>query len=323
VVTAGSQMGLDLVTKIFCNPGDTVLVESPSYVGALGVFRSYQCNVVHVPMDAHGLDPEALREALSTQTNVKFIYTIPSFHNPAGLTQSQQRREEILVIAQEYGVPILEDDPYGLLGFEGAPPRAIRARDHQNVIYLGSFSKTIASGLRLGWVIAPHGVREKIVLAAEAATLCPSNFVQLTISRYLAEQPWQQQIKVFQELYRERRDTLLDSMQALMPEGTTWTIPEGGFYSWVTLPEGLDATTMLPRAVAELVAYVPGTGFYADGQGARNLRLSYCYPDPERIREGVRRLAAVVEAEMELVNTFGPTTAATTPIVVAPQSDIN
>ena len=323
VVTAGSQMGLDLVTKIFCNPGDTVLVESPSYVGALGVFRSYQCNVVHVPMDAHGLDPEALREALSTQTNVKFIYTIPSFHNPAGLTQSQQRREEILVIAQEYGVPILEDDPYGLLGFEGAPPRAIRARDHQNVIYLGSFSKTIASGLRLGWVIAPHGVREKIVLAAEAATLCPSNFVQLTISRYLAEQPWQQQIKVFQELYRERRDTLLDSMQALMPEGTTWTIPEGGFYSWVTLPEGLDATTMLPRAVAELVAYVPGTGFYADGQGARNLRLSYCYPDPERIREGVRRLAAVVEAEMELVNTFGPTTVATTPIVVAPQSDIN
>lgn len=323
VVTAGSQMGLDLVTKIFCNPGDTVLVESPSYVGALGVFRSYQCNVVHVPMDAHGLDPEALREALTTQSNVKFIYTIPSFHNPAGLTQSQQRREEILVIAQEYGVPILEDDPYGLLGFEGAPPQAIRARDHQNVIYLGSFSKTIASGLRLGWVIAPHGVREKIVLAAEAATLCPSNFVQLTISRYLAEQPWQQQIKVFQELYRERRDSLLDSMQALMPEGTTWTIPEGGFYSWVTLPEGLDATTMLPRAVAELVAYVPGTGFYADGQGARNLRLSYCYPDPERIREGVRRLATVVEAEMELVYTFGPTTAATTPIVVAPQSDIN
>lgn len=163
VVTAGSQMGLDLVTKIFCDPGDTVLVESPSYVGALGVFRSYQCNVVHVDMDEHGLNPEALRSALAAHNNVKFIYTIPSFHNPAGLTQSQQRREEILAIAQEFKVPILEDDPYGLLGFEGEPPQAIRALDDQNVIYLGSFSKTIASGLRLGWVIAPHGVRENSV----------------------------------------------------------------------------------------------------------------------------------------------------------------
>jgi DNA-binding transcriptional MocR family regulator len=170
-------------------------------------------------------------------------------------------------------------------------------------------------------VIAPHGVREKIVLAAEAATLCPSNFVQLTISRYLAEQPWQQQIKVFQELYRERRDALLDSMQALMPAGTTWTIPEGGFYSWVTLPPGLDATSMLPRAVAELVAYVPGTGFYADGQGSQNLRLSYCYPDPDRIREGVRRLAVVLEAEIEVLNTFGPAHPAATPSFFSPRSD--
>lgn len=311
VVTAGSQMGLDLVTKIFCDPGDTVLVESPSYVGALGVFRSYQCNVVHVAMDSEGLDPQALREALvttrSSDSPVKLIYTIPSFHNPAGLTQSFQRRQEILAIAQEFNVPILEDDPYGLLGFEGEPPQAIRSLDDQGVIYLGSFSKIIASGLRVGWVIAPHGVREKLVLAAEAATLCPSNFTQLTVSRYLAEQPWQQQIKVFQELYRERRDSLLQSMQALMPAGTTWTVPQGGFYSWVTLPHQLNATTMLPRAISSLVAYVPGTGFYADGQGANNLRLSYCYPEPARIQEGVRRLAGVIEAELDLVNTFGVT----------------
>ena len=163
-------------------------------------------------------------------------------------------------------------------------------------------------------------------MAAEAATLCPSNFVQLTISRYLAEQPWQQQIKIFQELYRERRDALLDSMQALMPDGTTWTIPEGGFYSWVTLPHGLDATTMLPRAVAELVAYVPGSGFYADGQGTHNLRLSYCYPDPDRIREGVRRLSTVIEAEIELVNTFGPPPTSPAPPKTRffnPQTDIN
>lgn len=312
IVTAGSQMGLDLVTKIFCDPGDTVLVESPSYVGALGVFRSYQCNVVHVAMDPQGLDPQALREALVTaranKSPVKFIYTIPSFHNPAGLTQSFERRKEILAIAHEFNVPILEDDPYGLLGFEGEPPQAIRSLDDQGVIYLGSFSKIIASGLRVGWVIAPHGVREKLVLAAEAATLCPSNFSQLTVSRYLAEQPWQQQIKVFQELYRERRDSLLQSMQALMPAGTTWTVPKGGFYSWVTLPRQLNATTMLPRAISSLVAYVPGTGFYADGQGAQNLRLSYCYPEPSRIEEGVRRLAGVIEAELDLVNTFGVNT---------------
>jgi 2-aminoadipate transaminase len=313
IVTAGSQMGLDLVTKIFCDPGDTVLVESPSYVGALGVFRSYQCNVVHVAMDPQGLDPQALREALvsarANRSPVKFIYTIPSFHNPAGLTQSFERRKEILAIAQEFNVPILEDDPYGLLGFEGEPPQAIRSLDDQGVIYLGSFSKIIASGLRVGWVIAPHGVREKLVLAAEAATLCPSNFSQLTVSRYLAEQPWQQQIKVFQELYRERRDSLLQSMQALMPAGTTWTIPKGGFYSWVTLPNQLNATNMLPRAISSLVAYVPGTGFYADGQGAQNLRLSYCYPEPSRIEEGVRRLAGVIDAELDLVNTFGVNTA--------------
>jgi len=310
VVTTGSQMALDLVTRVFCDPGDVVLVESPSYVGALGVFRAYECDVIHVAMDDQGLVPVALSEAITrvraAGKKVKLIYTIPSFHNPAGVTQGPQRRAEILAIAQREGIALLEDDPYGLLGFEGEPPRAIRADDAEGVIYLGSFSKTIASGLRVGWAIAPHGVREKLVLAAESAVLCPSNYAQLTVSEYLATQPWREQIKVFREVYRERRDALLESLQVYMPEGTTWTIPAGGFYSWLTLPTGLDATSMLPRAVAALVAYVPGTGFYVDGQGRQNLRLSYCYPEPDRIREGVRRLATVVEGELELVNTFGP-----------------
>ncbi len=309
VVTTGSQMALDLVTRVFCNPGDVVLVEAPSYVGALGVFRAYECDVVHVAMDEEGLMPTALAEAVEATRaagkKVKLIYTIPSFHNPAGVTQGPARRAEILQIAQREGIAILEDDPYGLLGFEGEPPRAIRADDPDGVIYLGSFSKTIASGLRVGWAVAPHGVRDKLVLANEAAVLCPSNYTQLTISEYLATQPWREQIKTFQEVYRERRDALLDSLQAMMPEGTRWTIPAGGFYSWVTLPHGLDATAMLPRAVANLVAYVPGTGFYVDGQGRQNMRLSYCYPEPERIREGVRRLAAVIESELELAETFG------------------
>lgn len=309
IVTTGSQMALDLVTRVFCDPGDVVLVESPSYVGALGVFRAYQCDVRHVAMDDTGLEPVALQQAIddarAAGKRIKLIYTIPSFHNPAGISQDQKRREQILTIAQNNGILLLEDDPYGLLGFEGVAPQAIRALDDQGVVYLGSFSKTIASGLRVGWAVAPHGVREKLVLAAEAATLCPSNYAQLTVSQYLATQPWRQQVKVFQEIYRERRDALLESLQAMMPEGTRWTIPAGGFYSWVTLPAGLDATSMLPRAVAALVAYVPGTGFYVDGQGRQNLRLSYCYPEPDRIREGVRRLAGVIETELELARTFG------------------
>ncbi len=309
VVTTGSQMALDLVTRVFCNPGDVVLVESPSYVGALGVFRAYECDVVHVAMDDQGLEPTALREAIAavraSGRAIKLIYTIPSFHNPAGVTQGPERRREILAIAREAGIALLEDDPYGLLGFEGEPPRAIRADDADGVIYLGSFSKTIASGLRVGWAVAPHGVRDKLVLAAEAAVLCPSNYAQLTVSEYLATQPWREQIKSFREVYRERRDAMLDALDTLMPAGTTWTVPAGGFYSWLTLPEGLDATAMAPRAIANLVAYVPGTGFYVDGQGRRNMRLSYCYPEPDRIREGVRRLAGVIESEIELVHTFG------------------
>ena len=309
VVTTGSQMALDLVTRIFCDPGDVVFVEAPSYVGALGVFRAYECDIVHVAMDDEGLVPESLAEAIAQARaqgkKPKMIYTIPSFQNPGGVTQGPERRLRVLEVAKREGLLLLEDDPYGLLGFDGPPPRAIRADDDEQVIYLGSFSKTIASGLRVGWAVAPHGVREKLVLAAESAVLCPSNYAQLTVSEYLATQPWREQVKVFRELYRERRDALVDSLEQLMPDGTTWTHPAGGFYSWVTLPEGLDSKAMLPRAIAALVAYVPGTGFYVDGQGHESLRLSYCYPEPERIREGVRRLAGVIEGELDIAATFG------------------
>ena len=309
VVTTGSQMALDLVTRIFCDPGDVVFVEAPSYVGALGVFRAYECDIVHVPMDEEGLVPEALAEAIAQARAAgkkpKMIYTIPSFQNPAGVTQGPERRHRVLEVAKREGLLLLEDDPYGLLGFDGPPPRAIRADDEEQVIYLGSFSKSIASGLRVGWAVAQHGVREKLVLAAESAVLCPSNYAQLTVSEYLATQPWREQVKVFREVYRERRDALLESLEQLMPAGTTWTHPAGGFYSWVTLPEGLDSKAMLPRAIAALVAYVPGTGFYVDGQGHESLRLSYCYPEPDRIREGVRRLAGVIEGELDLAATFG------------------
>ena len=310
VITTGSQMALDLTVRVFCNPGDVVLVESPSYVGALGVFASYQCEVVHVPTDSEGLNPAGLSEAIdrvrAEGKTPKLIYTVPTYHNPLGITQPPARRAEILQVAKSAGLLLLEDDPYCLLGFDGEVPRAIRADDADAVVYLGSFSKTIAAGLRVGWALAPHGVREKLVLASEASVLCPSNFSQLTVSEYLATQPWQEQIKGFRALYLERRDALLESMEQLMPPGTTWTVPEGGFFSWVTLPEGLATTAMLPRAVAGLVAYVPGTGFYVDGQGRDAMRLSYCFPEPDRIREGVRRLSGIIETELDLVSTFGP-----------------
>jgi 2-aminoadipate transaminase len=313
VVTVGSQQALDLVTRILCDPGDVVVAEAPSYVGALSVFAAYQTTVAHVPMDGEGLVPEALRETLTRLAadgrRPKFLYTIPSYHNPAGVTQGPARRAEVLAVCRSFGVPVLEDDPYALLGFDGIVPRALRADDADGVLYLGSFSKTLASGLRVGWVVAPHGVREKLVLAAEASVLCPSELSQLAVSAYLGEHPWWDQVKVFRELYRERRDALLDAMAGQLPAGTTWTVPEGGFYSWVTLPDGMDATTMLPRAVTARVAYVPGTAFYAGPAkplGRRSLRLSYCYPEPERIREGVRRLASVIEGELELLATFGP-----------------
>ncbi len=309
VVTVGAQQGLDLVTRLFVDPGDVVLAEAPSYVGALGTFASYQADVVHVPLDDAGLVPAALRETLERlrreNRRVKFLYTVPTFQNPAGVTLTAARRAQVLEICAEYDVLVIEDNPYGLLGFDHEPMRALRADDADRVVYLGSFSKTIASGLRVGWVLAPHAVRAKLVLAAESAILCPSNFSQLAVREYLTTQPWREQIKDFRELYRERRDTMLDALDAFMPEGCTWTRPAGGFFVWLTLPEGLDSKAMAPRAIAERVAYVPGTGFYADGSGHRHMRISYCYPEPHRIREGVRRLAGVVERELELRDTFG------------------
>jgi 2-aminoadipate transaminase len=310
VVTVGSQMALDMVTRIFCDPGDVVLAEGPSYVGALGTFAAYQADVVHVGMDDDGLSPEALRAALaaleSAGRRVKFLYTIPNFHNPAGITLAVRRRAEVLDVCARHGVLVVEDNPYGLLGFDGQTYPALRSMDADNVVYLGSFSKTFAAGLRVGWVLAPHAVREKLVLAAEAATLCPPTLNQLIVSRYLSTHDWEGQIKTFQQAYRDRRDAMLSSLEQHMPVGCSWTRPEGGFFVWMTVPEGIDTKAMLPRAVTARVAYVSGTGFYADGLGSRQLRLSFCYPTPERIREGVRRLATVLAEELELYETFGP-----------------
>ena len=303
IVTTGSQQALDLISRIFIDPNDVVLVEAPSYVGALGTFRQYEAQVVHVAMDEHGLIPGALREAITTVRatgrKIKYLYLIPNYQNPAGVLLPADRRTEILDICREEKIFVVEDNPYGLLGFDKPSPNAMRAEDSENVIYLGSFSKTIAPGFRVGWALVPQALKEKLVIASESSILCPSNFTQLAISSYLADQPWRDQIASFAKLYKVRRDAALEALEQHFPKNATWTKPEGGFYIWVTLPPEIDTNALVPKAIVAKVAYVPGTAFYADGFGSWSMRLSYCHPTPERIKEGIKALGGVIKNEME------------------------
>jgi 2-aminoadipate transaminase len=309
VVTVGGQQAIDLLARVFLDPGDVVLAEGPTYVGALGVFQAAQAQVQHVAMDDDGLIPAALEEAIAAVARsgrrAKFLYTIPTFQNPAGVTLSAERREQVLDICERAGLLVVEDDPYGMLSFEKEAPLPLRARRRDGVFYVSTFSKTFAPGLRVGWILAPHAVREKLVMASEANILCPSAFAQGAVTQYLSTMPWREQIKVYREIYRERRDALLSALHDLAPAGTTWTRPTGGLFIWATLPEGLDSKAMMPRAIAARVAYVPGTGFYADGTGRNAMRLNYSFSTPERLREGIRRLSGVMEQELAMRAVFG------------------
>ena len=314
VITTGSQQALDLMAELFINAGDVVLAESPSYVGALGCFRARQADVVHVDLDEDGLIPEALEETIRrlklAGRAIKFLYTIPNFQNPAGVTLTLERRQRIAEICMREHVLILEDNPYGLLGFHSDPLPAIHSFSPEGVVYLGSVSKMFAPGMRIGWALAPHAIRAKLILASEAAILSPGMFGQMFLSSYLNNYDWYGQVKVYRAMYAERCKAMLDALDEYMPE-CSWTKPVGGFYTWVSLPEGLNARSMLPRAVKAQVAYVSGTAFYYDGRGTDHMRLSFCYPEPDRIREGILRLAGVVNAEKQLVDMFG----------VAPEED--
>jgi DNA-binding transcriptional MocR family regulator len=322
VVTTGSQHALELVSKLFLDPGDVVLAEGPSYLTALVVFKSFQAEVDHVATDENGLIPESLREHIARLKadgkRIKFLYTVPTFSNPSGVTMSWERRLEVLEIARSNDILMLEDNPYGLLYFDAPPPRAMRSVEEDGVIYLGTFSKTLAPGFRVGWALAPHAIREKLILANEAAILSPSSFTQLIVSEYLDTADWKGQINTFRGVYRERRDAMLQALGDYLPD-LSWTNPNGGFYVWLTLPDNVDSKSMLPRAVKELVAYTPGTAFYANGGGRNRMRLAFCYPTPEFIREGIRRLSTVINGELELLTTFAQTAPLT---IVSPSSSI-
>jgi len=301
VITTGSQHGLDLVSSLFLDPGDVVLAEGPSYVGALGVFRARQAHIEHVYTDLEGISPEALNQTIervqAAGKKIKFLYLVPNFANPSGVTLSADRRSKVLEICRRHHILVLEDNVYGLLYFENRAPDALRSLDEEGVIYLGSFSKILVPGFRVGYVLAPPSIREKLVLANESAVLCPSAFSQMMISEYLTNNDWEAQIEVFRGEYRQRRDAAQAAMKEFLPDLTT-TNPGGGFYLWVDLPKGVNSKTMLPRAVDNLVAYTPGTAFYGNGTGQEFLRISYSYPTPENIRVGVERLAKTISEEL-------------------------
>lgn len=300
VVTTGAQQALDLVGKVLLDPGDVVAVEAPAYVGALSAFSVYEPRFLQVDLDDDGMIVEQLEEALLRGERPKFVYTVPNFHNPAGVTMSRARREQLVALCREARIPIVEDNPYGMLRFDGEPLPTLRSLDRQNVIYLGTVSKVFSPGVRVGWAVAEPGVLQRLVLAKEAADLCGSQFTMLVTERYFGGELWRRNLGALVLTYRSRRDAMLTALEEHFPSDASWTKPSGGFFVWVTLPDYFDTPALLAAAVDRKVAYVPGTGFYPDGRGRQQMRLCFSYPTEERITEGIRRLGELLADEEEL-----------------------
>ena len=310
LITSGSQQALDLIGKLLINPGDRVLVEAPTYLGALQAFNVYGAEYVSVPSDDEGLQTEHLEAPL--RTGPKFMYVLPNFQNPGGTTLSEGRRHQLVLLADKYGIPIIEDDPYGQLRYEGEhlPPLVVLDRENLrrddgysigNVIYLSTFSKTLAPGLRLGWIVAPADVIGKLVQLKQGADLHTSTFGQMVAYEVAKDNFLDEHVKLIRKVYRERRDVMLDALKKYFPPEVTWTHPHGGLFLWITLPEGLDCNKLFEAALQENVAFVPGDCFYAANflkEGCRHLRLNFSYGQPEQIREGIRRLSVAVKQQM-------------------------
>jgi len=299
LITNGAQQALDLLGKIFLDAGDEVVVEEPSYVGAISAFSAYEPRFVQIPMDDQGMIVDELEAALRRGVRPKFVYAVPNFSNPAGVTMSLARRERLVEVCRAAGVPIVEDNPYGMLRFEGDAVPSLRSLDPANVIYLGTLSKVFAPGVRVGWALAEPGTLDRLVVAKEAADLCSSAFTQLVAERYLDGDRWRANLAALVSVYHARRDAMLEALEREFPASATWTRPAGGFYVWATL-EGVDTPSLLPLAVEHRVAYVPGTAFYPDGRGGDRMRLSFCYPPEDAIREGIHRLGALLAEQSAL-----------------------
>jgi 2-aminoadipate transaminase len=309
MVTTGGQQVIDLVCRALIDPGDVILAEGPTYPGAVPVFCSYQADVVQIEMDDAGMRIDVLEaelDRLDREGRVpKFIYTIPSFQNPAGVTLSLERRHALVRLARERELLVLEDNPYGLLRYEGEPLPTLRALDGgEYVIYLGTFSKILSPGLRVGWTVAPRPVLEKLNLGKQAADLCSAPFSQHFVCAYFAARDWRAYVRGLVEIYRRRRDTLLDALAEHLPREATWTRPAGGLFVWARLPDYIDTTDLLARALREEVAFVPGRAAYLDGRGGSEMRLNFSGVDEDDIREGVRRIGKVVREQVALFSTL-------------------
>lgn len=307
LVTSGSQQALDLLGKIFINRGDRILVESPTYLGALQAWNAYGAEYVTVEADEHGMRTDALEQAL--RTGPKFIYVLPNFQNPTGVTLTLERRKQLVDLADRYGVPIIEDDPYNQLRYEGEHLPSVEVLDGKsrtqngsysgNVIYLSTFSKILAPGIRLAWVVAPSEVIRKLTLAKQGTDLHTSTFNQIVAYEVGHGGFLDRHVKVIQDCYRERRDVMLESLEEHMPEGVKWTRPEGGMFLWVTLPTSINTTEMMMEAVAEKVAYVPGVSFYPYGDVNNTMRLNFSNATPEKINTAIGRLGKVIKNRMQ------------------------
>src|SRR5579871_3771604 len=309
LITSGSQQALDLIGKLLINAGDRVLVEAPTYLGALQAFNVYGADYLSVPSDADGLRTEILEAAL--RSGPKFMYVLPNFQNPGGTTLSEGRRHQLILLADKYGIPIIEDDPYGQLRYEGEHLAPLVVLDRENlrrdngftlgnVIYLSTFSKTLAPGIRLAWMVAPEDVISKLVTLKQAADLHTSTFSQQVAYEVARDGFLDQHVKLIRQVYRERRDAMLHALHDYFPPEVTWTHPKGGLFLWVTMPEGTDSQAVFHAALAEDVAFVPGDAFYANNghEGGRHMRLNFSHSQPEQIREGIRRLSVAVKIQL-------------------------
>ena len=328
IVTTGGQQVIDLLCKALIDPGDVIVAEGPTYPGAVPTFSSYQADVVQVAMDADGMRIDELEDTLARLERdgrrPKFIYTVPTFQNPAGVTMSLPRRRRLVEVARERELIVLEDNPYGLLRFEGEPLPTLHELDGGHfVVYAGTFSKILSPGLRLGWATAPRPVLEKLNLGAQASDLCPSSFTQLFVNAYFQTGHWERYMDELRALYRRRRDVMLEALEAHFPAEATWTRPQGGLFVWATLPDFLDTTDLLALALSRNVAFVPGRAAYLDGRGGSAMRLNFSGSGEDEIREGIRRIGELVREQVELYGTLTGRSGAPAPSrEPAPRTDL-
>ncbi len=305
IITTGAQQALDLIPKTFVNPGDVILTEGPTYLGALQAFSAYQPDVHCIPMDDEGIRIDLLEEELKRlgKGGAKFLYTIPNFQNPTGVTMSLERRKRLIELMDEYNIPIVEDNPYGRLRYAGEEVPTLRSMS-DDVIYLGTVSKIFAPGLRLGCIIAPEGIISKINLIKQGTDLCGSALCQVMVEHYFHDTQWRETLKKSIAVYTRRRQAILDALEELMPPEVTWTKPEGGLFIWVTVPKCIDTDELLNLALERGITFAPGSSFYPDGRGHDSMRMAFCFEEPEQLHEAIRRLAEVINERLELYRAF-------------------